>query len=150
VKPESAVSFVVPYGPWGGRTIGWIAKCERLDGLRWLLRQWNASRIHPDMREALRAFFACPRYAPWFSGVLGKDYPGKESFWLPAGSPGCRACGDSKTTVETLTLSCSHGIPQGLQISSSCECGYENRVTVERRVACAACSSGRDTLRLVG
>lgn len=148
MKPEDAVSWSLPFGPYAGLTLGEIAKFKGLPGLLWLLHIFQSQNIRPETWEPIRAFFACPRYGDYFKSIMGGRFPGSSAFWTPPGTYGCRACKESGMRVETDLISCIHGIPKGARHRATCACGFTSEVEMKLGVDCETCRKGTETVRL--
>lgn len=122
MKPEAAINHVIQWGPYHGRSIGWIVKVMQSRGLQYLLRQYETASLRPETMEAIRSFFAAPKYHSWLCKVF-PSYPGSETFWLPADCKGCRACGEAPLVHEEI-VRCSHGRQRGLVRDARCPCGW--------------------------
>jgi hypothetical protein len=153
VKPEQAVNYPIGYGPYAGKTIGWIGKFEKTEGLRWLFRQFTTARLNSDCKEAIRTFFAAPKYAAWLNKTL-PEYPGCEKFWLPKGHAGCLACGEHALSTDA-EVRCEHGIVRDKRVILRCQCGWTNesillhlRGNVRRK--CGVCDDPYPLFRSVG
>lgn len=137
MKPEAAISYVIGWGPYAGKTIGWVAKFGKLDGLNWLFRQYSTARLQPETMEAIRSFFAAPKYAPWLKKVM-PNYPGPEPFFYPDGHQGCPACGERPLST-VLTLHCRHGAVRGYKEVTRCPCGWARDLRHQQLMFCETC-----------
>lgn len=137
MKPEQAINYPIGHGPYAGRTIGWIAKFGRLDGLNWLFRQYSTARLQPETMEAIRSFFAAPKFASWLAKVM-PSYPGCEPFFYPDGHQGCPACGD-KPLSTTFPANCKHGCVRGYREVSKCPCGWGRELYHRQLMFCEDC-----------
>lgn len=141
MTPDEALSFPFSFGPYAGHSLGWIAKFGGVKGRTWLLRMLNTAALNPSTLEAIRSFYAAPRFADWLSKST-PGYPGPEAFWLPQGTKGCRACASPRVLSTDHVSTCAHGSPRHRHTALHCTaCGWKHAHEQRIPVSCEPCDS---------